>query len=1589
MSSIIGRYIPDPNNPDKYIDLPVAVDVNGVVQMNYVSESGLYATSLSVPEITNSILSAINQSTDIDSLISALANLYTQAVSSDALNHQDLLAFKTANREDLTALLNSVNSTNTLLNSALPFNELVWKDSTSTVYIRSKQASGAVSYYLPDGTTYVPVGASTLAATRDGSDDLEIEQDTYTAATTVNGWVENDTLVRSTYIDLTNQSIKAIVWRNLNTGEVIVPAPIVNVDAIISSENSSALKLDLILAKLGEATDQAILSTQDGTALARLRGIQKTLEDGSGVSSTSGVSSAKNHFYVYRATITTTDFLVNDLLLCCIAHKDTTGFEIIPNWWNLSQNRKLTTVPIVQTQTSTNLNGSDTVDTTIVNRLDSLIYQSNSNLSLSVVAVEDDLGNALCRYSTYSPTTQTHNQYFTDFAGNQVVNPTIVSVGTNSIGTKSSSVATSDTGNFSLIALVKRLLTKLPLLATSQGRLIVDGSEVIQPVSQSGLWNVNVGLTNVELRATPVDVTGNFYPSTQSISATSLPLPTGAATESNQTVTNTKLDLIVSNTNLLTNINNSANLLVGKIPANLTVSVANRLLVDSSGVTQPVSVVSLPLPTGAATESNQTALLTLETSIAANTLTGANILDDINTKLSGTLLVDGSATIQPVAVGTLPLPTGAATEAKQDIEVVAINSAKTTINNSIGAASTLAAFGVDELKANQVLEISNLEDIKVTANQIKLESEVIKTTLQDISLIDYATATNQNAQSTQLTTINNNLVSANTTSIADRLTHTTKLTEINQSIVSQNTLSTNSNALLTSIKDKDFATETSLSAIKDAILNNVNISESIWTDDSGTFFIREVVQDADTGAATITFKLFDGTPYIAPSVNPHPADKTLNIVQPLTDTELRATPIQVTGAFFQSTQPVNVVNPIFGFATADNQDITNVKLTGIKTTLDDTATVLNNIYLDTQTLDTINTNTADTVISTNITNTKLTTTNDSLVTLSNKVPAGITTNNNRLIVDGSSVVQPVSQSGTWNVNIGLTDTELRATPIDTYITNTVPVSGTFYPANQPVSVVSLPLPTGAATEFKQTEGNDLLTSIGTKLNTLDTTSLLDISSSNTSIVTSTNNINLKLPADLTVVDYKLQVDGSKVVQPVSQSGIWNVNTGTTQGLTDEQLRAAPINVLFTDTVPISQDSILFAKYTVCGVYIIAGGTNYIDGTAVTFTGGTGTAATGTLVVIEGTVVGVKIILKGDYSIAPTGLTTTGSGVGLTTSLQIGSAVEIELLGNSALRGYISSGNTYPVYFEASTNGYTWFSIDVIGVNAPSGNQTATYPYTFNANVSGATHFRVRRAVIDNSLTNTVYISISKGDFSASRDEGLTNTQLRATEVAVTGTFFPTIQPVSAINLPLPNGAATDLNLSQIASTANTNATSLQATTTLIQAYALKSAPPQTPIQRFLCFETIDQEKGFALVNCKKIDIKNQMHLEYRFGYSTGVCGTPNCHILEESEFKWSSESLGDYTGNFVLSASEIPDPVTITGCTTISGNTVVTGIFNNVYAGQRIVGVGIPDNSYVVVNNTRTEIKLFDETGYPVVANFSGTTSLEFKGAVLRFTLWN
>ncbi len=101
---------------------------------------------------------------------------------------------------------------------------------------------------------------------------------------------------------------------------------------------------------------------------------------------------------------------------------------------------------------------------------------------------------------------------------------------------------------------------------------------------------------------------------------TSLPLPTGASTSALQTTGNSSLSSIDSK---ITAVNTGA-----------------------------VVVSSSVLPTGASTEANQT--------------TGNSSLSSIDTKtpalVTGRVPVDGSAVTQPISAASLPLPTGAATQ---------------------------------------------------------------------------------------------------------------------------------------------------------------------------------------------------------------------------------------------------------------------------------------------------------------------------------------------------------------------------------------------------------------------------------------------------------------------------------------------------------------------------------------------------------------------------------------------------------------------------------------------------------------------------------------------------------------------------------------------------------------------------------------------------------------------------------------------------------------------------------------------------------------------------------------------------------------
>ena len=195
--------------------------------------------------------------------------------------------------------------------------------------------------------------------------------------------------------------------------------------------------------------------------------------------------------------------------------------------------------------------------------------------------------------------------------------------------------------------------------------------------------------TNNMARAVNCDANGNLQ--VDVVSGT-VSLPSGAATAAKQDTGNTSLSsidgkitacntgaVVVSSGTITADLGATDNAVLDSIDT----AVNGTLTVDGSGVTQPVSAVSLPLPAGAATDAKQdtgnTSLSSIDTkitacntgavvissgtvdlgatdnavldSIVANTNDNATetTLSAINTKLSGTLTVNGSAVTQPTS----------------------------------------------------------------------------------------------------------------------------------------------------------------------------------------------------------------------------------------------------------------------------------------------------------------------------------------------------------------------------------------------------------------------------------------------------------------------------------------------------------------------------------------------------------------------------------------------------------------------------------------------------------------------------------------------------------------------------------------------------------------------------------------------------------------------------------------------------------------------------------------------------------------------------------------------------------------------------
>lgn len=166
------------------------------------------------------------------------------------------------------------------------------------------------------------------------------------------------------------------------------------------------------------------------------------------------------------------------------------------------------------------------------------------------------------------------------FQATQPVSGTVtaVSVVNGTIGNAAPSIAT-QVGGKDGSGNLRAILTE------TDGTQVVDGSSHTQPVSGT-FFQTTQPVSGTFWQATQ-PVSGTFFQATQPVSASSLPLPTGASTSAKQPALGTAGSA-------------SADVITVQGVASMT-----ALKVDGSGVTQPVSAVSLPLPAGAATSALQ------------------------------------------------------------------------------------------------------------------------------------------------------------------------------------------------------------------------------------------------------------------------------------------------------------------------------------------------------------------------------------------------------------------------------------------------------------------------------------------------------------------------------------------------------------------------------------------------------------------------------------------------------------------------------------------------------------------------------------------------------------------------------------------------------------------------------------------------------------------------------------------------------------------------------------------------------------------------------------------------------------------------
>lgn len=218
-----------------------------------------------------------------------------------------------------------------------------------------------------------------------------------------------------------------------------------------------------------------------------------------------------------------------------------------------------------------------------------------------------------------------------------------------------------------------------------------------QPIPSSA--TLVAGSDGTDLQPIKVDASGELQ-----VDVISSALPTGAATEATLANVYTETQYI-SNGIIAIDAATAASAVSlasidGKLanPMPIDGGNTNAVKVDGSAVTQPISAASLPLPTGAATEAT---LANIDTEVF-NISNGIIAIDAATTASAASLAsIDGKlANPMPISAASLPLPTGAATDSNQTS-----GAQKTQITNSGGTPVDIRTLGTGLVSGDQALVV--------------------------------------------------------------------------------------------------------------------------------------------------------------------------------------------------------------------------------------------------------------------------------------------------------------------------------------------------------------------------------------------------------------------------------------------------------------------------------------------------------------------------------------------------------------------------------------------------------------------------------------------------------------------------------------------------------------------------------------------------------------------------------------------------------------------------------------------------------------------------------------------------------------------